>query len=159
GNSFSLNFSDGQFRPERTTSQQYELLRCISAIEIERGISFGEATRLRLSHCLREGSPSSQFVQHEVAGAVQYSTHTLQRIGLGKLFNELQHGDCSTHAGSVAKRRARLCSDTKQFGSIFGQNQLIGRNHVLSLAECCRDQAVSRLFTSDQQIGRASCRG
>ena len=138
-------------RPEGEPRQQAELLRRVAAPEVERGVGFGVALRLRLTERRLErrtlfGHASEDVVRRAVQDAVQRG-HPVRGQ---RLAQEAHDGHPTAHRALEAQRDTLVRRQRKQLLAPLGEQQLVGRDHRLAQLEGLRDQAPRGLDSAHQ---------
>jgi hypothetical protein len=104
----------------------------VEAADIEGGIGFGIALRLRLLQHIGE-APALLLHQGEnvIAGAVEDTVDAGDVIALQALADDLDHRDTAGDGGLEVERNPVLLGKGGKAGPVMGQQRLVGGDDVL----------------------------
>ncbi len=121
------------------------------AVDIRRGICFGEPERLCLRQRVREREPSRFHpVENVVARAIENAGDPIQPITGQSFLNGSNDRKASGHGGFVEQRPVLRPRQIQQLGSMLRDELLIGSDNGLAGAQGAANQIPRRLQTTDE---------
>ena len=138
-------------RAEGQMGQDGQFLGRIAAIDVHGRVGLGIAALLGFGQ--GRGIVGIVFLhlrEDEIARAVKDSVDRLDLVGDQALAEGRDDGDASGHGGLEGDRAALLSRPIEQLRPMFGQEGLVGRDHVLAAVEQLQDDGPCGLQPPDQ---------
>ena len=131
--------------------QDGELVRGVDALDVEGRIGLGVSQFLRLlQDVFKRRTLVAHLGEDEIAGAVDDAGQPLDAVG-GEAFAQcLDDGDAARHSRLESDHHALGLRRGEDLVAVFGDQMLVGGDHVLAVGDRLHDQLARRLQPADQ---------
>ena len=136
----------------------------VPAVDVVRGVGFGDAEGLRFFQSLIEGEALLHFAEDHVCGRVQDAVEALQ-VNRGELVEKRKDGDAVHHRGFEEKALALLRGKVAQFAVGVDDRAFVGGDGVGSVLESGADVVDGGLAVFhiegrgfEEDVGLGGCR-
>ena len=119
----------GDVGSQRMHGDDHQLEQRVVALDVERGVAFGEAQRLRLREGVGVGVLVVEDAREDVVRrAVQNALDLQQQVVVVVLFEVADHGDRAARRSVVEQRHVAGFLNLDQLGEVFGEHRLAARH-------------------------------
>ena len=137
---------------ERQMGEYRQFLRGVGAVNVHRGVGFGESLGLgELEHLGVVGTILLHPRQDEVARAVQDAADRVDAVGCEALADGGHNRNAAGHGRLEGDRTAPLAGQLEEFRAMLCQQCLVGGDHILPVLEQLDHHRAGRLQSPDKQ--------
>ena len=126
-------------------------MRGVDAFDVEGGVGFRVAEFLRL---FQHGGEIEALVAHlgqnEIGGAVDDAGDPFDAVGRQAFAQRLDDGDAAGDGRLEGHHHALVLGGGEDFVAVYGQQCLVGRDHVLPVGNGLHDQGFRQVVAADQ---------
>ncbi len=151
---------EGDRAAEGDGGEDGQFMRRVDAVDIERGVAFGVAQRLRFGqHFFEFAAALAHHGQDVVAGAVEDAGDGVDVVAGQALPQGFDDRDAAGDRGLEAQGQTAALSQSGEAAAMHREQRLVGGDDGFAGSECCLHEGPGRAFGAADQLDHHVHRG